>query len=432
MLPTLEQAIAKIKAGDKVTGREYLADILQNDPSNEKAWLWLAAAVESDERRRYCLERVLEINPDNQAARRGLATLPPSPAPPPTEARPSPEITGPLLSRIASRQAAPAADIDVGPVKAAGQPPAPVQPDVPVADFSIEPPQIGAVVIEPETPPTTEPPGLEPGEQVPQAEAQEIEEDIGAEEPLVEPPLRFWQTERGMLLTVGGAAVLLLVCAACVVAGLVFRPVAGQLPATLAAAVGTATYTPTATPTPTDTPTATFTPTPTPTVTPSPTSTQVVADTPTVTLTPTRTPTSGPNLDEAVVVEVIAGDLIKVRLEGAEVQVKYLLIAAPAVNDLERGTEPFGAEALALNRQLVEGQTVRLEKDVSETDESGRLLRYVYVGEVLVNEELLRQGLARLDLNPADLRYATRFQEVEQAARLAKIGLWSVEGDGGF
>jgi micrococcal nuclease len=82
---------------------------------------------------------------------------------------------------------------------------------------------------------------------------------------------------------------------------------------------------------------------------------------------------------------------------------------------------------LDFNRSLVEGQTVTLEKDVSETDAEGRLLRYVHVGGRMVNEELLRQGLARVEMVPPDLKYGARFQAVEQEAQAANLGIWSLE-----
>jgi endonuclease YncB( thermonuclease family) len=47
------------------------------------------------------------------------------------------------------------------------------------------------------------------------------------------------------------------------------------------------------------------------------------------------------------------------------------------------------------NRKLVQGQTVRLELDVQERDRYGRLLAYVYVGDTMVNAELVAQGYAR-------------------------------------
>jgi len=51
-----------------------------------------------------------------------------------------------------------------------------------------------------------------------------------------------------------------------------------------------------------------------------------------------------------------------------------------------------GAAARDKNAALVSGKTVRLEKDVSEIDRYGRPLRYVWVGDMMANTELVRQG----------------------------------------
>lgn len=71
----LQQAIALIKLGDKKNGRRILAEILQADPKNETAWLWLSGIVTRDEERRYCLNQVLAANPDNTKAKTGLGWL---------------------------------------------------------------------------------------------------------------------------------------------------------------------------------------------------------------------------------------------------------------------------------------------------------------------------------------------------------------------
>ena len=118
---TLQQAIAAIKAGDKVGGQRLLAEVIRNDPRNEAAWLWLSAVLDSDEQRRTCLERVLAINPDNATAQQGLARLgstlrPPalsSPGTPPEPGgTPSPGVAlpaGPALSLTGqARRARPA------------------------------------------------------------------------------------------------------------------------------------------------------------------------------------------------------------------------------------------------------------------------------------------------------------------------------------
>ena len=73
----VSEAIAALKAGEKERARTLLMAVLDDDPQNEDAWLVLSAAIDDVERKRQCLETVLEINPDNQVARRGLERLQP-------------------------------------------------------------------------------------------------------------------------------------------------------------------------------------------------------------------------------------------------------------------------------------------------------------------------------------------------------------------
>jgi uncharacterized protein YjbI with pentapeptide repeats len=75
MSDKLQQAITLIKSGDKQSGGRLLAEILKAEPRNETAWLWMSSLVDNDEQRRYCLEQVLTINPNNQLAKKGLAKL---------------------------------------------------------------------------------------------------------------------------------------------------------------------------------------------------------------------------------------------------------------------------------------------------------------------------------------------------------------------
>ncbi len=71
----LQQAIDAIKAGDALSGKRLLVSVLQAEPYNEMAWLWMSSVYDADEQRRGCLERVLAINPNNEIARLGLAKL---------------------------------------------------------------------------------------------------------------------------------------------------------------------------------------------------------------------------------------------------------------------------------------------------------------------------------------------------------------------
>jgi hypothetical protein len=75
MATSLELAITAIRSGRKEEGRQLLNLLIQQNPNNEMAWLWMSSVVNTDEQRARCLYHVLAINPDNNLARRGLQIL---------------------------------------------------------------------------------------------------------------------------------------------------------------------------------------------------------------------------------------------------------------------------------------------------------------------------------------------------------------------
>jgi micrococcal nuclease len=124
------------------------------------------------------------------------------------------------------------------------------------------------------------------------------------------------------------------------------------------------------------------------------------------------------------VVSVVDGDTIDVQLDGRRVRVRYSGIHTPATTHPTKGQEPCGPEAAEANRTLVEGQTVRLDLDVQPRDRSQRLLAYVYVGEVMVNAELVRQGYAQVATSAPNVRHHDQFVAFQGAAREHKAGCW--------
>ncbi len=122
----------------------------------------------------------------------------------------------------------------------------------------------------------------------------------------------------------------------------------------------------------------------------------------------------------ARVVNVVDGDTVDIALDGREVRLRYIGIDTP-----ERD-EPFYRAATAANRALVGRRTVYLEKDVSETDRYGRLLRYVYTPDGrLVNEILVAEGHAHAATFPPDVRHTARLQAAQQRAQEAGLGMWA-------
>ena len=84
----LRAGIAAAKAGERDKARDLLMEALRADEENEMAWLWLSGVVQTAEEQRICLENVLTLNPDNQAAQRGLTQLPVRPGNDPNTAPP--------------------------------------------------------------------------------------------------------------------------------------------------------------------------------------------------------------------------------------------------------------------------------------------------------------------------------------------------------
>ena len=124
--------------------------------------------------------------------------------------------------------------------------------------------------------------------------------------------------------------------------------------------------------------------------------------------------------DLATVTYVFDGDTIEVELDGRAYRLRYIGVDTP-----ERD-EPFYQDAFDFNRDLVEGQTVTLVRDVSETDQYGRLLRYVYLSDgTFVNAAIISSGMGRLVTFPPDVAQTDNFKQLQEQARLAGAGMWS-------
>lgn len=126
---------------------------------------------------------------------------------------------------------------------------------------------------------------------------------------------------------------------------------------------------------------------------------------------------------------VIDGDTID--LVTGE-RVRYIGVDTPETKHPVKKVQCFGKEASEKNKELVLGKEVRLEKDVSDKDRYGRLLRYVYlpagqvgVGDLFINEFLARNGFAHAVTFPPDVKFSNLFLEAEREARENHRGLWA-------
>lgn len=136
---------------------------------------------------------------------------------------------------------------------------------------------------------------------------------------------------------------------------------------------------------------------------------------------------------EAKVVKVVDGDTLHVntRFEGENTsnlyKVRLIGINTPETVDPRKEVECFGIESSDKAKELLEGRIVRIELDNSQGkfDRYGRLLAYVYVDNILINETLIKGGYAYEYTYDTPYKYQDDFKKAEMFARENKIGLWA-------
>ena len=119
---------------------------------------------------------------------------------------------------------------------------------------------------------------------------------------------------------------------------------------------------------------------------------------------------------------VIDGDTVEL-INGD--RLRYIGMDTPEEVDPKKPVQCFAAEAAARNRDLVEGKMVTLYKDVSQYDEHGRWLAFVYLEDgTFVNLELVKEGFAFNYPYPPDISRADEFGTAEAEAQKNGLGLW--------
>lgn len=115
------------------------------------------------------------------------------------------------------------------------------------------------------------------------------------------------------------------------------------------------------------------------------------------------------------VARVIDGDTFELA-NGKKV--RLLGVDAPEKNKY------FYSEAKEKLKELIENKNVFLETDVTNSDNNGRLLRYVFVSDTFVNLEMVRQGFANVYIVSPNEKYSSQLLEAEEYARKNRLGIW--------
>jgi endonuclease YncB( thermonuclease family) len=123
------------------------------------------------------------------------------------------------------------------------------------------------------------------------------------------------------------------------------------------------------------------------------------------------------SFDFYTVSEVIDGDTFSVN-DGE--RIRMVGINTPEVDQY------FYEEAKGVLLLMIDKTNVRLEQDITDMDKYGRLLRYVFAGELFVNLEMVKRGFANVFTVPPDVKYTDKLLEAQRYARENNLGLWEI------
>lgn len=116
------------------------------------------------------------------------------------------------------------------------------------------------------------------------------------------------------------------------------------------------------------------------------------------------------------VVRVVDGDTF-ILLNGRVVRLVGI--------DTPEYSKYYYEEATERLTELIERKNVTLETDITNTDNYGRLLRYVYVNDTFVNLVMVREGYAKVLIIYPDDKYVKELKEAMLSAREEKLGIWN-------
>ncbi|MDF1618562.1 thermonuclease family protein [Petrocella sp. FN5] len=131
------------------------------------------------------------------------------------------------------------------------------------------------------------------------------------------------------------------------------------------------------------------------------------------------------NLEKVKVIRIVDGDTIVV---DGDVRVRFIGVDTPETVKPDSVVEIYGKEASDFTKRMIEGVYIYLERDISDVDQYGRALRYIFLEDgTLFNELLIKEGYGKVVTYPPDVKYSERFVAAQIDAREAGRGLWGLD-----
>lgn len=128
--------------------------------------------------------------------------------------------------------------------------------------------------------------------------------------------------------------------------------------------------------------------------------------------------------------EGVDGDTAKFEMNGEIIKVRFLAVDTPESVHPTKEVQAYGVEASNFTKEkLKNAKAIELEFDNNsdKTDKYGRYLAWIWVDGELLQDLLVKEGLAKVAYLYADYKYTSLLQESEKVAKEAKIGIWKYE-----
>ncbi|WP_407372422.1 thermonuclease family protein [Carnobacterium sp.] len=130
-------------------------------------------------------------------------------------------------------------------------------------------------------------------------------------------------------------------------------------------------------------------------------------------------------------VRTIDGDTIVFTEDGEEKKLRLLLIDTPESSTTKTGSaQPYGKEAKDFLKNYLDGKKLSIEYDPAheKIDDYNRVLAYLYADGELIQEVMVKKGLARVGYENGDELYLDMLEEAEQEAEASNVNIWSIDG----
>ncbi|HHS2993517.1 TPA: thermonuclease family protein [Staphylococcus argenteus] len=132
--------------------------------------------------------------------------------------------------------------------------------------------------------------------------------------------------------------------------------------------------------------------------------------------------------EPATLIKAIDGDTVKLMYKGKPMTFRLLLIDTPETKHPKKGVEKYGPEASAFTKNMVENaKKIEVEFDKGQkTDKYGRGLAYIYADGKMVNQALVRQGLAKVAyVYKPNNTHEQLLRKSEAQAKKEHLNIWS-------